>query len=371
MKRIKIFSIILAMVMLFSIPTGVFAAEGTEAETLPDPGTTPDSPFYFMDKWGKQIAMAFTFGAENKAQRALTYADERMAEIEAMMAQNKFKEATAAGNEYQYCIQTATKSMEQAKSEGLNVGERMALMAEKHLEVANRLSENASQEAQAVMTQTRERAMTCQETALKHMAQGDPGKAARVNLQLMERQLNRIRTQAEEAGGEAVQRRLEEYNRLGNLGEEISQIAKGLGKETNVDQLVGMATANHLEVLAQVQQRVEGGAQEAVQATIMNCIQNHEQLVTRLQEQNQLGSVPEETPIPNMLQNMVQNRIEQSTQTQTGTQTQAGQGEQGTGTATQTQTQNTSQTQTSQGTQNTTTPAGGGGPSGGTQKGAN
>jgi hypothetical protein len=248
-------------------------------------------------------------------------------------------------------------------------------MAEKHLEVANRLSENASQEAQAVMTQTRERAMTCQETALKHMAQGDPEKAAQVNLQLMERQLTRMRLQSEVAEGEAIQQRTEEYNRLDKLGAEISQIAKGLGKETTVDQLVGQATAHHLEVLAQVQQRVEGGAQEAVQATIMNCIQNHEQLVTRLQEQNQLGSVPEETPIPNMLQNMVQNRIEQSTQTQTqtqtGTQTQAGQGEQGTGTATQTQTQNTSQTQTSQGTQNTTTPAGGGGPSGGTQKGAN
>jgi Domain of unknown function (DUF5667) len=349
MKNLKILSIVLALAILFSIPAGVFAAEGTEAETLPDPGTTPDSPFYFMDKWGKQIAMAFTFGAENKAERALAYADERMAEIEAMMARNKFKEASEAGHEYQYCVQTAAQNMEQVKLKGVDAAEKMALMAEKHLEVANRMSENTPEEAQGLLTQAREKAMTCQETALKNMAQGDPEKATQLNLALMERQLNRIRVQAEEADGEAVQQRLEEYNRLGKLGEEISQIARGLGKETTVDQLVGQATAHHLEILAQVQQRVQGQAQEAVGNVLQNCIQNHEQLVIRLQERNQLGPVPEETPLPNMLQN----NLEQSTQTmtQTGTQTQAGQGGQGTATAAETQTQTSAQTQTNQGTQ--------------------
>ena len=114
----------------------------------------------------------------------------------------------------------------------------------------------------------------------------------------MERQLNRIRVQAQDTETEGLQTRLEVYNRLGNLGEEISQIAKGLGKETTVDQLVGLATAHQLEVLAKVQQRVQGEAQQEIQATIQNRVQNHEQVVTRLQEQNQLGQVPEEAPVP-------------------------------------------------------------------------
>jgi len=182
------------------------------------------------------------------------------------------------------------------------------------------------------MTQTRERAMTCQETALKNMAQGDPEKAARFNLQLMERQLNRIRVQAEEAKGEAVQARLEVYNRLGNLGGEISQIAKGLGEEMTVDQLVGMATAHHLEVLAEVQERVQGKAQQAIEATIQNRVQNHEQVVTRLRAQNQLGQVPEEAPMPNAFQNRT-GQSTQGTDTPTDTQTQTSQGTQSTGTA--------------------------------------
>lgn len=338
----KLFMVpLIAILALMLCSSGVVYAQEADV-TLPDPGTTPDSPFYFMDKWGKSISLAFTSNAQSKAEKALRYADERMAEIDAMMAKNKIKEATRAANEYQNCLGIATKNMEQARLKGADISEKVALMAEKHLGYLSDSTDNATTDARMLMTQTRERAMTCQETALKNMAQGDPEKAAQLNLQLMERQLNRIRVQAEGARGEAVQARLEVYNRLGNLGDNISQIAKGLGEETTVDQLVGMATAHHLEILAEVQQRVQGEAQQAVEAAIQNCVQNHEQVVTRLQAQNRLGQVPAEAPMPNALQY----RTGQSTQTQTS------QGTQSTGTANVTSQQN-----------------GQGGPSGGSQQG--
>lgn len=176
MKIAKFLSIVCALVMLFSISTSVIAATETETESLPGAGITPDSPFYFMDKWTKQIAMAFTFGVENKVQKALQYADERLAEIRDMTAQNKFQEATQAGNQYQYCLQIATQKMEQAKSMDVNTAEKMALMLEKHLELTNRVSNNLAQEAQTVMTQTREKAGICQETALKKWLKAIPNK---------------------------------------------------------------------------------------------------------------------------------------------------------------------------------------------------
>jgi len=86
-------------------------------------------------------------------------------------------------------------------------------------------------------------------------------------------------------------------------------IAGGLGEETTVDQLVGQATAHHLEVLAEVRQRVQGQAQLEVDDAIQNRIQNHERVVTRLQAQNQLGEVPEETPIPEGIPENVQQRM--------------------------------------------------------------
>jgi len=299
MKKLFMVLIIAILALMFCFSGGVYAQEA-EA-TLPDPGTTPDSPFYFMDKWGKQISLFFTFNAEDKAQKALHYADERMAEIDAMMVQNKIKEAARAANEYQNCLETATQNMEKARLKGVDVSEKVALMAEKHLGYLCDNTENAAEDARMLMTQTKERAMTCQETALKNMAQGDPEKAAHFNLQLMERHLNQIRVQSEDPEIEGLQARLEVYNRLGNLGEEISQIAKGLGKQPTVDQLVGLATAHHLEILAEVQQRVQGEAQQAVEATVQNCVQNHAQVVTRLQAQNQLGQVPAEAPIPDTM----------------------------------------------------------------------
>ncbi|MFC1991637.1 DUF5667 domain-containing protein [Chloroflexota bacterium] len=333
---------LLALTFCFS---GVAYAQ--EEEALPDPGTTPDSAFYFMDKWGKSLSLAFTFNAERKAQKALRYADERMAEIDAMMAKNKIKEATKAANEYQNCLGIATKNMEQAKLKGADVSEQMALVAGKHLGYLSDSTANATEDARILLTQTRERAMTCQETALKNMAQGDPEKATRFNLQLMERQLNRIKVRAEESEGEAVQAYLEVYNRLGNLGENISQIAKGLGEETTVDQLVGQATAHHLEVLAEVHQRMQGEGQQAVEATLQNRVQNHEQVVTRLQARNQLGQVPEEAPIPNAFQNRTRQSTQGTDMPTTTQQTQNSRSMQSTETA------NVTPTQTSQGTQST------------------
>jgi len=295
MRKVSILLLFCTLALTFCFP-GVAYALGDEE--LPDPGITPDSPFYFADKWGKQISLMFTFKAENKVQKALRYADERLAEIDAMIAKNKIKEATRATNEYQNCLETATQNMEQARLKGVDVSEAVALMSEKHLGFLGDSAGDIPEDARAVLAQTRERAMVSQETALKSMAQGDPEKATQFNLKLMERQLSRIRVQAEEPEAEGLQEGLQEYNRLGNLGEEISQIAKGLGEETTVDQLVGQATARHLEVLAEVRQRVQGQAQLEVDDAIQNRIQNHERVVTRLQAQDQLGEVPEELPIP-------------------------------------------------------------------------
>jgi len=306
MRKLGILLLFCILALMLCFP-GVAYAQGNDE--LPDPGITPDSPFYFIDKWSKQISLTFTFKAENKVQKALRYADERLAEVHAMIAKNKIEEATRATDEYQNCLATATQNMEQARLKGIDVSEKVALMSEKHLGFLSESTDNATENARMLMTQTREKAMICQEAALKNMAQGDPEKAAQFNLQLMERQLNRIRAQAEESEAEGLNERLQEYKRLGNLGEEISQIAGGLGVETTVDQLVGQATTHHLEVLAEVQQRVQGEAQQAVEAAIQNRVQNHQQVVTRLQAQNQLEQVSEEAPIPEEIPDDIKGKI--------------------------------------------------------------
>jgi len=307
MRKVSILLLFCTLALTFCFP-GVAYALGDEE--LPDPGITPDSPFYFADKWGKQISLMFTFKAENKVQKALRYADERLAEIDAMIAKNKIKEATRATNEYQNCLETATQNMEQARLKGVDVSEAVALMSEKHLGFLGNSAGDIPEDARAVLTQTRERAMLSQETALKSMAQDNPEKATQFNLKLMERQLNRIRVQAEEPEPLRLQEGLREFERLNNLGQEISQIAKGLGKDTTVDQLVGQATASQLQVLAEVHARLQQAqAQGAIEDAMQVCVENHERVVTALKEKNLLGELSEEAPIPEELPENVKQKL--------------------------------------------------------------
>ena len=79
---------------------------GADDDELPDPGITPDSPFYFLDNWGKEIGLFFTFGPEAKARKALRYAEERLAEAQVMAAKNRAR--TERGMSFIIAIESVT-----------------------------------------------------------------------------------------------------------------------------------------------------------------------------------------------------------------------------------------------------------------------
>ena len=52
---------------------------------LPNAGFTPESPFYFLDKFGEALRSFFTFNPEGKARLQITFAAERVAEIKVIL----------------------------------------------------------------------------------------------------------------------------------------------------------------------------------------------------------------------------------------------------------------------------------------------
>ena len=80
MKKLIIVPLICILALTFCFSGAAYAQED---EGLPNPGITPDSPFYFADKWAKQLALMFTFKTESKVRNAIKYADERLAEVDA------------------------------------------------------------------------------------------------------------------------------------------------------------------------------------------------------------------------------------------------------------------------------------------------
>lgn len=65
---------------LLAVPFTVYAQE----EELADPGVTPDSPFYFLEQIVESIDLFLTFDDDLKIDKELLYAEERLAELDAV-----------------------------------------------------------------------------------------------------------------------------------------------------------------------------------------------------------------------------------------------------------------------------------------------
>lgn len=74
-------SLILSSLLLV-VFIGAVSAQEVE---LPKPGITPDSFFYFLDKFGEKIELVFSFGTEAKIKTHAKHALERVAEVKALL----------------------------------------------------------------------------------------------------------------------------------------------------------------------------------------------------------------------------------------------------------------------------------------------
>ena len=100
--------IIVALVISVVMPFSVFAA--------PSAGIKPSSIFYFLDIAAERVGLFFTFNSEKKVRKALEYADERLAEVEAVAGDNNTEAVKTAITNYESSIALAT---EKSKNRGI------------------------------------------------------------------------------------------------------------------------------------------------------------------------------------------------------------------------------------------------------------
>ncbi len=304
-------SLIIVSLCLSSLGIGVLAQE-TE---LPDPGLTPDSPFYFLETISEEIGTFFTFGDLKKAERYAALAAERVAEAQAVVEKGKpeFVEKTLARYENQLNKSIARAERAQAKGQSIkNVMEVVAEGAGKHLTIIESMLEKVSEKAKTAVTKAKEVSMAGQKNALRALAEEDPESATEINLKAAEARLNRAKAKAEKGETEDAEEAVGEFENQHKFGEEISQIAQGLGKDiTTVEQLVGRATSIHLEILAEVYERVPEQAKASIEKAMEVSAKGHEKAVQSLQAKDALDEVPEETPMPEQLPTEVKGRIKE------------------------------------------------------------
>jgi hypothetical protein len=249
MKNLRILSIVCTLVMVFTIPASVFA---TEADTLPNPGITPDSPFYFADKLGDQISMMFIFKPDGKVQKALRYAEERLAEVEAMAAQNKVQAMGRAANEYCDCLAIATRNMQKAMVKGVDTSEQVSAMMSRHISFICQKGNAVDEDCQQIKERIRDRAATCQEAAVQALASQDPEAALRLNLSLMVQECSRLKNQVGQEDNGQIEDALQQYERLRVMNREMLANAEQLRLSPESQQMAQQATANQDGILAQI-----------------------------------------------------------------------------------------------------------------------
>ena len=305
--RVILLSCVIVSTLLFS---GTVYAQIDEE--LPNPGITPDSSFYFLDIWGKKIGLFFAFGAEAKARKALQYAEERLAEAQVMAGKNKPQAVTVATGGYDEYMTMSVEKIGEASEEGVDiseVSEIVALATSKHLFVLDGVMDIVPEEAKEAIAQARGVSINGQGNALRALAGEKPERAIEINLAAVEGRLNRARAKAEEDEFEEAENAVGEFEVLSGFGEEISEIARGLGKDTTVEQLVGRATSIHLEVLAEVYEKVPEQAKPAIERAMGVSVKGHERAVEALEGKGALGEIPEEPPIPEGIPDEVKERI--------------------------------------------------------------
>lgn len=169
---------ILVLAAMFLMGSASLVFGQTDKFQLPDPGTDPDSPLYFLKSWKERIQTFFSFGAENKAKQYLHLAGVRLAEYQRMMEKGKADIAERTLAKYEDQLGRALEKLEELKTRGDDVKEltdQLKGATEKHLEVLQENLAKASEQARKGL----ERAL---EASRKGMERGGAVKVITVKL---------------------------------------------------------------------------------------------------------------------------------------------------------------------------------------------
>ncbi len=247
-----------------------------------------------------------SMNGQKNALRALSEdKPEKAAEINLNAAKgrlNRAKEKAEAGE---------SEDVEEALEEYEDMAELSEELAEKDAEAAEDVAEDfneqitdldeiedkVSDDVKEKVKEKKSSSLEKQRNTLRNLAEDKPEKAAEIYSKAAEARLNRAKEKAEENEIEEVEDEIEEFEKLANFGNEISQIAQGLGKDTTtVDQLVAKATSHHLDVLAEVYAKVPEQAKSAIESAMAKSTNAREKSVEALKNKNALGNIPEEVP---------------------------------------------------------------------------
>ncbi|MFH1162387.1 MAG: DUF5667 domain-containing protein [Candidatus Jorgensenbacteria bacterium] len=165
MKKSSFVTILLFLVVVFALPVSASAAANA--------GVKPGSFFYFFDTTFERVSLFFTFSPEKKAQKALEYADERLAEAEALAEEKDTSAVKTAVAGYENNIAYATEESKQIKNKEKAEGLLASITdnTSKHQEILSDVLSRVPDEAKEAITKAIEASRKGQDEATKQIAE--------------------------------------------------------------------------------------------------------------------------------------------------------------------------------------------------------
>ena len=305
-RRFSMASVILAIVLTLS------ALGGGTAYAAQD--SLPGDALYPVKLGTEQIRLMLPGDDVVKAGRALSFAERRVGEIETLAEKERPQYLGLGVEGYDDALNTTLAGIERASNRGLATGNITARVAEataRHLSVLDKVYDMVPDEAKTAIAHARNVSQTGYFHALAALAKNNTVRAAEMNLAAMLGRLNRVRARVKNM--EAVQIALQQFEAMAEFNEEISQFAQEIGLNmTEVEELIAEATGKHLEVLAEIYDKVPEQAQPAIEETMANLMIQHQKRVRALEKKG--AKVPPSLAIPETVRERIEERIREREQ---------------------------------------------------------
>jgi len=274
----------------------------------------PGDALYPLKLATEQAGMMLLRDDTARAERALSFVERRIGEMEVLAEEGRSQDLALAAQKYGYALNMALSMMERASEMGSAAGNMTAQVAEatsRHLFVLDEIWDLVPGEVKGAIAYAGNVSEAGYFHAMTALARNNTIRATEMNLAAMEGRLNRIRSRVQNV--EAVQIALHQFEGMAEFGEDISRIAQEIGLNmTEVEELVAEATGHHLEVLADVWEKVPEQAKPGIEKAMANLMIRHQRRVQKLEEWG-IGS-PSSPVIPAGVRERMEERIQEQEQ---------------------------------------------------------
>ena len=193
----------------------------------PSAGIKPGNFFYFFDTTFEKIGLFFTFNPEKKAQKAMEYAEEKLAEAEAVANENNPKAVATAMANYQKDVSLATNESKiiEDKTKAENLLSTIADNTSKHQEVLAEVLNKVPDEAKEAITKAIEVSKKGQEEAMKQIAE------LKKEVSELKQEIKKLEKKLKDEEGKLENngdRKKDEVKEIDSLKDEIENLKKEL-----------------------------------------------------------------------------------------------------------------------------------------------